>query len=159
VQRLPHQLPYPVFDDDIKTIPPVTFPSLGTFISQDIVEAFVHTAHKPTEDSIKVLCKLKGVNNQFHAVVTREMTQDMLWLGDLAKDRDKFRTKITNLLTEGSYDDFFMGLHTFRYISRVQDDALRVFHSHTMTNKGSHHSPSANIIRGHRGSEVTLSSV
>jgi len=134
-------IPYPVFDDGIKQDNTACHISIaGTFISQDIVEAFVHTAYKPTEDSIKLLCKLKGVNNLFHAVVTRQMKQDMLWLGDLAKGRDKFRAKITNLLTEGSYDHFFVGMHTFRYISQVQDDALRAFHSNTMTNKGSHHS-------------------
>ena len=65
--------------------------SFGNFVSLDIVEVFAHAAYEPTEKSIKLLCKLKGVNKAFRSVVTRQLSTDMKWLGVLAEGEDTFR--------------------------------------------------------------------
>ena len=104
-----------------------TFASFGIFVSQDIVECFMRTAYQPTEQSVAQLCLLKGVSKGFYALVTQQMTHDRTWLGALAKDEDTFRAGVPDMLREGCYDAFFVGMRTFRFMSLVQRDGWRIF--------------------------------
>jgi len=106
----------------------------------DIVEVFAHTAYEPTEKSIQLLCKLKGVNKAFRSVVTRQLSTDMKWLGVLAEGEDTFREEMAAMIHNGRYGDFFAGMSTFRFISQVQHAGLGLFLKHFVAEKGANHS-------------------
>ena len=113
-----------------------SFASLGMFVSQDIVECFMRTAYQPTEQGVAELCLLKGVSKTFYSLATHQMTHDTAWLGALAKDHEVFRTGVPDMLKEGSYDAFFVGMRTFRFMLLVQRDGWRHFLSHSAGRKG-----------------------
>ena len=133
-----------------------TYASFGNFISLDIVEVFAHAAYEPTENSIKLLCKLKAISKAFRSTVTRQLSNDKKWLGVLAEGEDTFREQMPAMLHNGLYGDFFAGMGTFRFISQVQHDGLGVFLKHSVAEKGANRSRVVVAAMEYHRSDVTI---